>query len=111
MHVPHAPAAGDHLTLLNVYHAYKQNAEAQDWCYDHFLNHRSLKAADSVRTQLVRSRFPSAPMLCSIPEPGSPGCISAGQASAPAHAATQQGAHARQAGISDGVMGRGCCAG
>ena len=46
--------AGDHLTLLNVYHAYKQNAEAQDWCYDHFLNFRSLKAADSVRTQLVR---------------------------------------------------------
>ena len=45
--------AGDHLTLLNVYHAYKQNAEAQDWCYDHFLNFRSLTAADSVRTQLV----------------------------------------------------------
>ena len=50
--------AGDHLTLLNVYHAYKQNAEAQDWCYDHFLNHRSLKAADSVRTQLVRPLLP-----------------------------------------------------
>jgi HrpA-like RNA helicase len=46
---------GDHLTLLNVYHAYKQNGEAQDWCYDHFLNSRSLKAADSVRTQLVRA--------------------------------------------------------
>ena len=46
-------AAGDHLTLLNVYHAYKQNAEAQDWCYDHFLNSRALKAADSVRSQLV----------------------------------------------------------
>ena len=50
--------AGDHLTLLNVYHAYKQNAEAQDWCYDHFLNFRSLKAADSVRTQLVRLQPP-----------------------------------------------------
>ena len=46
-------AAGDHLTLLNVYHAYKQNGEAQDWCYDHFLNSRALKAADSVRSQLV----------------------------------------------------------
>ncbi|BDA46331.1 Pre-mRNA-splicing factor ATP-dependent RNA helicase DHX15 [Coccomyxa sp. Obi] len=45
---------GDHLTLLNVYHAYKQNGEAHDWCYDHFLNTRSLKAADSVRSQLVR---------------------------------------------------------
>ena len=47
-------AAGDHLTLLNVYHAYKQNGEAQDWCYDHFLNSRALKAADSVRSQLVQ---------------------------------------------------------
>ena len=45
--------SGDHLTLLNVYHAYKQNQESGDWCYDHFLNQRSLKAADSVRTQLV----------------------------------------------------------
>eukprot|EP00884_Botryococcus_braunii_P018562 jgi/Botrbrau1/538/Bobra.0010s0013.1 len=45
---------GDHLTLLNVYHAYKQNQEGTDWCYDNFLNHRALKAADSVRSQLVR---------------------------------------------------------
>ncbi|KAK9817919.1 hypothetical protein WJX72_004309 [[Myrmecia] bisecta] len=45
---------GDHLTLLNVYHAYKQNQESADWCYDNFLNHRSLKAADSVRGQLAR---------------------------------------------------------
>ena len=50
-------AAGDHLTLLNVYHAYKQNQESGDWCYDHFLNQRSLKAADSVRTQLVSALF------------------------------------------------------
>ena len=47
--------AGDHLTLLNVYHAYKQNGEATEWCYDHFLNYRSIKAADSVRSQLVRA--------------------------------------------------------
>jgi pre-mRNA-splicing factor ATP-dependent RNA helicase DHX15/PRP43 len=45
---------GDHLTLLNVYHAYKQNGEDADWCYQNFLNHRSLKSADNVRTQLAR---------------------------------------------------------
>jgi HrpA-like RNA helicase len=56
-------AAGDHLTLLNVYHAYKQNGEAQDWCYDHFLNFRALKAADSVRSQLVRRGH----RQCSLP--------------------------------------------
>ena len=31
---------GDHLTLLNVYHAWKREGEKNDWCYDHFLNHR-----------------------------------------------------------------------
>jgi len=45
---------GDHLTLLNAYHAFKKNADDKKWCYDNFLNHRSLKAADSVRTQLSR---------------------------------------------------------
>lgn len=44
---------GDHLTLLNVYHAYKQHGEDTDWCYANFLNHRSLKSADNVRSQLV----------------------------------------------------------
>eukprot|EP00455_Lapot_gusevi_P031023 TRINITY_DN3348_c0_g1_i3.p1 TRINITY_DN3348_c0_g1~~TRINITY_DN3348_c0_g1_i3.p1 ORF type:complete len:699 (-),score=169.43 TRINITY_DN3348_c0_g1_i3:34-2130(-) len=45
---------GDHLTLLNVYHAFKQNGENQQWCYDNFLNFRALKSADNVRTQLAR---------------------------------------------------------
>ncbi|KAF2077570.1 hypothetical protein CYY_001111 [Polysphondylium violaceum] len=45
---------GDHLTLLNVYHAFKQEKEDQTWCYDNFLNHRSIKQADSVRSQLAR---------------------------------------------------------
>ena len=48
---------GDHLTLLNVYHAFK-GAEAQanpkQWCHDHFLSLRSLQSADNVRTQLKR---------------------------------------------------------
>ncbi|KAM7502545.1 hypothetical protein LguiB_001449 [Lonicera macranthoides] len=45
---------GDHLTLLNVYHAYKQNNEDQSWCYENFVNQRALKSADSVRQQLAR---------------------------------------------------------
>ncbi|XP_075646527.1 putative pre-mRNA-splicing factor ATP-dependent RNA helicase DEAH2 [Castanea sativa] len=45
---------GDHLTLLNVYHAYKQNNEDPLWCYENFVNQRVLKAADNVRQQLVR---------------------------------------------------------
>ncbi|ELU13729.1 hypothetical protein CAPTEDRAFT_150705 [Capitella teleta] len=45
---------GDHLTLLNVYHAFKQNHEDPQWCYDNFCNYRSLKSADNVRSQLAR---------------------------------------------------------
>ena len=48
---------GDHLTLLNVYHAFK-GAEAQEnpkqWCHYHFLSLRSLQSADNVRLQLLR---------------------------------------------------------
>nr|CAD7194292.1 unnamed protein product [Timema douglasi] len=45
---------GDHLTLLNVYHAFKQNSEDPQWCYDNFVNYRSLKSGDNVRQQLSR---------------------------------------------------------
>ena len=48
---------GDHLTMLNVYHAFK-GPQAQEnpkqWCHDHFLAYRSLQQADNVRIQLKR---------------------------------------------------------
>lgn len=49
---------GDHITLLNVYHGFKSD-EAYEygihkWCRDHFLNYRSLAAADNIRNQLER---------------------------------------------------------
>ncbi|CAG8597085.1 8705_t:CDS:2 [Cetraspora pellucida] len=45
---------GDHLTLLNVYHAYKTNINEPEWCYNNYLSARSLKSADNVRQQLKR---------------------------------------------------------
>ncbi|KAF9581051.1 DEAH-box ATP-dependent RNA helicase prp43 [Lunasporangiospora selenospora] len=45
---------GDHLSLLNVYHAFKSANEDQKWCFDNFLNFRALKSADNVRSQLKR---------------------------------------------------------
>lgn len=48
---------GDHLTLLNVYHAFKSPDAQRDqkqWCHDHFLSYRSLQQADNVRMQLSR---------------------------------------------------------
>ncbi|EFA80274.1 DEAD/DEAH box helicase [Heterostelium album PN500] len=50
---------GDHLTLLNVYHSFKQSGENTTWCYDNYLNYRAIKQATNVRSQLARilSRF------------------------------------------------------
>ncbi|KAF4584405.1 putative pre-mRNA-splicing factor ATP-dependent RNA helicase prp43 [Ophiocordyceps camponoti-floridani] len=50
---------GDHLTLLNAYHAFKgQQASTMDggkqWCHEHFLSFRHLTSADNVRVQLKR---------------------------------------------------------
>ena len=45
---------GDHLTLLNAFHAFKENGEDTNWCYQNFLNFRALKSAESVRMQLQR---------------------------------------------------------
>ncbi|CAJ0574498.1 unnamed protein product, partial [Mesorhabditis spiculigera] len=45
---------GDHLTLLNVYHAFKQNHGAANWCYENFINFRTMANADNVRKQLER---------------------------------------------------------
>eukprot|EP01086_Lenisia_limosa_P015098 TRINITY_DN4732_c0_g1_i1.p1 TRINITY_DN4732_c0_g1~~TRINITY_DN4732_c0_g1_i1.p1 ORF type:complete len:457 (-),score=101.58 TRINITY_DN4732_c0_g1_i1:30-1400(-) len=46
---------GDHLTLLNAYHAYTAYIGDKDkFCFDNFLNARALKSADNVRKQLER---------------------------------------------------------
>ena len=45
---------GDHLTLLNAYHAFKQNGEDSQWAWNNYLNFRAMKSADNVRSQLTR---------------------------------------------------------
>ncbi|KAK3074360.1 DEAH-box ATP-dependent RNA helicase prp43 [Teratosphaeriaceae sp. CCFEE 6253] len=48
---------GDHLTMLNVYHAFRGPAAQENpkqWCHDHFLSYRALQQADNVRLQLKR---------------------------------------------------------
>ncbi|WVR09198.1 hypothetical protein IAU60_006260 [Kwoniella sp. DSM 27419] len=57
---------GDHLTLLNVYHAYKSNEhDVKTWCWQNYLNQRSLAQADNVRTQLKRAMEKYDLELCS----------------------------------------------
>jgi pre-mRNA-splicing factor ATP-dependent RNA helicase DHX15/PRP43 len=47
-----AHMSGDHLSLLNVYHAWKNAQESSQYCWDNFLNFRAIKQADSIRGQL-----------------------------------------------------------
>lgn len=56
---------GDHLTMLNVYHAFKSNEHDKNWAWQNFLSQRSLQQADNVRMQLRRSMEKFDLELCS----------------------------------------------
>ncbi|KAJ0976428.1 hypothetical protein J5N97_018393 [Dioscorea zingiberensis] len=45
-------ASGDHLTLLNVYQAYKKQNGSPAWCEENFINQAAMKSADNVRSKL-----------------------------------------------------------
>ena len=49
----HDPS-GDHLTLLNVYNSWKQNGFSNPWCFENFIQARSMRRAKDVRDQLVK---------------------------------------------------------
>merc|ERR1719326_2657707 len=44
---------GDHLTLWQVFNAYMDNGRDKQWCWDNYLNERSLAQAVSIRKQLT----------------------------------------------------------
>ncbi|GLV38078.1 peanuts [Carabus blaptoides fortunei] len=44
---------GDHLTLLAVYNSWKNNKFSNAWCYENFVQIRTLKRAQDVRKQLL----------------------------------------------------------
>ncbi|KAG0201524.1 ATP-dependent RNA helicase dhx8 [Mortierella sp. GBA30] len=45
-------ASGDHLTLLNVFEAWREADYSKDWCHENYLNLRHLRLARSIRSQL-----------------------------------------------------------
>ncbi|RDA89438.1 hypothetical protein CP532_6133, partial [Ophiocordyceps camponoti-leonardi (nom. inval.)] len=49
-HDPH----GDHLTLLNVYNAWKRSGFSNPWCHENFIQARSMRRAKDVRDQLLK---------------------------------------------------------
>lgn len=44
---------GDHLTLLAVYNSWKNNRFSHPWCYENFVQVRTLKRAQDIRKQLL----------------------------------------------------------
>ncbi|KAL9646511.1 hypothetical protein ABK040_006570 [Willaertia magna] len=42
----------DHITLLNTFLAFVQNKQDKRWCYENYLNYRSLRSAENVKRQL-----------------------------------------------------------
>ena len=48
----HSPE-GDHLTLLAVYEGWKASNFAKAWCFENFIQERSMRRAQDVRKQLV----------------------------------------------------------
>ncbi|KAK3789393.1 hypothetical protein RRG08_005541 [Elysia crispata] len=46
-------AEGDHLTLLAVYNSWKNNKFSSPWCYENFVQIRTLKRAQDVRKQML----------------------------------------------------------
>uniref|UniRef100_A0A1Y1L3F4 RNA helicase n=1 Tax=Photinus pyralis TaxID=7054 RepID=A0A1Y1L3F4_PHOPY len=44
---------GDHLSLLNVYNQWRDSDFSTQWCYENFIQYRSMKRARDVREQLV----------------------------------------------------------
>lgn len=44
---------GDHLTLLAVYNAWKNSKFSNPWCYENFIQARSMRRAQDIRKQLL----------------------------------------------------------
>merc|ERR1711908_268182 len=44
---------GDHLTLLAEYEAWKNNKFSNPWCYENFIQSRSMRRAQDVRKQIL----------------------------------------------------------
>ncbi|KAK9770219.1 putative Pre-mRNA-splicing factor ATP-dependent RNA helicase prp22 [Seiridium cardinale] len=49
----HDPA-GDHLTLLNVFNAWKNSGFSNPWCFENFIQARAMRHALDVRKQIVQ---------------------------------------------------------
>ncbi|KAH9519399.1 putative ATP-dependent RNA helicase dhx33 [Bulinus truncatus] len=52
VHQKFMSSEGDHITLLNIYRAYKSVNGNKSWCFDNFINARNMHTAQEIRKQL-----------------------------------------------------------
>ncbi|KAL6221915.1 hypothetical protein ACLB2K_005307 [Fragaria x ananassa] len=50
----HTGDVGDHIALLNVYNTWKETNYSTQWCYENYIQVRSMKRARDIRDQLQR---------------------------------------------------------
>ena len=43
---------GDHITLMNIYNQWVETGHSTQWCFENYIQHRSMKRARDVREQL-----------------------------------------------------------
>jgi len=62
-------AEGDHLTLLAVYNSWKNNKFSNAWCFENFVQARSLRRAQDIRKQLLglMDRYVITAFLAAVP--------------------------------------------
>ena len=48
---------GDHITFIEVYKEWVKNGSSQQWCYDHYINYRSLVQASEIKYQLKKISY------------------------------------------------------
>ena len=45
---------GDHLALMNVFNSWQDSDYSTQWCFENFVQHRSMKQARDIREQLIK---------------------------------------------------------
>ena len=50
----HLGDVGDHLALMNVFNSWQDSDYSTQWCFENFVQHRSMKQARDIREQLIK---------------------------------------------------------
>ena len=50
----HVGDVGDHLALMNVFNSWQDCDYSTQWCFENFVQHRTMKQARDIRDQLVK---------------------------------------------------------